>query len=429
MRKWSPKEYLEKRVNNSFFADLHLHSKWSLATSRHMDLEHMALYGAKKGILLLGTGDCTHPQWLEELSEKLCPAEEGLFALRPEIDKTVQTKLPLPCRTSTRFVLQGEVATIYRKNGVMRRVHHLIYLPTAVSAQALSKKLAPFGKLASNGRPIIHLDSEAFLELLLEVDRKAFLIPAHIWTPWYSVLGSFSEFSSIEACYGLLSDHIFALETGLSSDPGMNWRVSSLDRFQLVSNSDAHSPQHIGREVTQFSCPLTYTAIRNALQTGVGLEGTVEVFPEEGKYFLDGHRKCQKAIDPRKAHPPTECPVCGKKPTVGVMHRILDCQDRPTGSPAGAKPYRHALSLHQILSQVLNVSPTTKRVEAEYNRLLQTLGPELSILFSVPLHTMSTVNPAIAHAIDAMRRERVIKKAGYDGQSGELRTHITLDKK
>jgi PHP family Zn ribbon phosphoesterase len=276
-----------------FHADLHVHSKYSRATSRDLDLEHLAYWAARKGICVVGTGDFCHPAWRAEIGDKLTPAEPGLFRLRADLEQAVQAKLPAACRTPVRFLLEVEISTIYKKGDKTRKVHHLIYAPDLATVDRMSAALARIGNIASDGRPILGLDSRNLLDIALDSGPDAYLVPAHIWTPWFAALGSMSGFDSIVECYGDLADHIFAVETGLSSDPPMNWRLSMLDRYRLTSNSDAHSPGKLGREATTFDCDLDYFAIRNALKTGQGYVGTVEFFPEEGKYHLDGHRKCE----------------------------------------------------------------------------------------------------------------------------------------
>jgi ATP-dependent DNA helicase UvrD/PcrA len=265
-----------------FHADLHVHSKYSRATSRDLDLEHLAWWAARKGIAVIGTGDCVHPAWLAEIKDKLVPAGGGLFSLKPEIEAEIGKTLPPSCRTAVRFMLSVEISTIYKKGERTRKIHHLIYVPDFDAADRLAGSLGRIGNIASDGRPILGLDSRDLLEVALESGPHSYLVPAHIWTPWFAALGSQSGFDSINECYGDLSDHIFAVETGLSSDPAMNWRVSFLDRYRLTSNSDAHSPGKLGREATRFSCEPDFFAIRRALETGKGYEGTVDFFPEEG---------------------------------------------------------------------------------------------------------------------------------------------------
>jgi DNA helicase II / ATP-dependent DNA helicase PcrA len=265
-----------------FHADLHVHSKYSRATSRDLDLEHLAAWAARKGIGVVATGDFTHPAWRAELKDKLVPAESGLFRLHAEIEHAITQQLPPACRTPVHFMLAVEISTIYKKGEKTRKIHHLIYAPDFRTVDRISERLARIGNIASDGRPILGLDSRDLLEITLSSSPDAYLIPAHIWTPWFAALGSQSGFDSIAECYADLVDHIFAVETGLSSDPPMNWRLSMLDRYRLVSNSDAHSPGKLGREATTFDCAMDYFAIRKALETGEGYVGTVEFFPEEG---------------------------------------------------------------------------------------------------------------------------------------------------
>ena len=318
-----------------FYADLHIHSKFSRACSRDCDLEHLALVGRRKGISVIGTGDFTHPKWFEELESTLVPAEPGLFRLREDVERSVEARLPASCRGPVRFMLSVEISTIYKRAERTRKVHHLLYMPDLASAAKCTAALARIGNLASDGRPILGLDSRDLLEITLESGDGAYLVPAHVWTPWFAVLGSKSGFDRVEDCYADLAGHIFALETGLSADPEMCWRVSGLDRYRLVSNSDAHSPPALGREATVLDTELDYWAIRRALETGQGFEGTVEFFPEEGKYHLDGHRKCDVRMEPAETRGNGGlCPVCGKPPTVGVLHRVEDPGRPARGHPA-----------------------------------------------------------------------------------------------
>src|SRR3990172_7714377 len=289
----------------------------------------MAFWARKKGVSVLGTGDFTHPEWFGELQEKLVPAEPGLYRLRADLEKQVDQWLDGPSGGPVRFVLQVEISTIYKRDDRTRKVHHLIYVPDLEKARSLRETLARIGNVASDGRPILGLDSRHLLEITLQCGEGSYLVPAHIWTPWFAVLGSKSGFDTIELCYGDLSGEIFALETGLSSDPPMNWRLSSLDRYSLVSNSDAHSPPKIGREACVFHTEMDYFAMRRALKTGESYGGTVEFFPEEGKYHFDGHRKCGVSLSPEETRRYEGlCPECGKPLTLGVMHRVEELADR-----------------------------------------------------------------------------------------------------
>ena len=412
----------------AFYADLHVHSKYSRATSRNCDLEHLAIWARKKGIAIVGTGDFTHPAWRAEIREKLVPAEPGLFRLRPDIERAVEEQLPPACRserTTTRFMLSVEISTIYKKLDKTRKIHHLIYTPDLDAMDRVTASLDRIGNLNSDGRPILGLDSRHLLEITLESDPGSYLVPAHIWTPWFAALGSKSGFDAIDDCYGDLAPHIFAVETGLSSDPPMNWRVSSLDRFRLVSNSDAHSPEKLGREVCVFDTDLDYFALRRALETGEGYGGTLEFFPEEGKYHLDGHRSCEVRLSPNETRRHEGlCPVCGKPLTVGVMHRVEDLADRPeeAAPPATAGAMQSLIPLPEILSEILAVGPKSRRVSQHYESLLGRLGPELPLLNAVPVEDIRPASSSlVAEAVSRLRRQEVVRHAGYDGVYGAIR--------
>jgi uncharacterized protein (TIGR00375 family) len=407
-----------------FYADLHIHSKFSRACSRDCDLEHLALVGRRKGISVIGTGDFTHPTWFEELESTLVPAEPGLYRLRPEVERAVEARLPASCRGPVRFLLSVEISTIYKRAERTRKVHHLLYMPDLAAAGRCAAALRRVGNLASDGRPILGLDSRDLLEITLEAGDGAYLVPAHVWTPWFAALGSKSGFDRVEDCYADLADHIFALETGLSADPEMCWRVSALDRYRLVSNSDAHSPPALGREATVLDTDLDYWAIRQALETGQGFGGTVEFFPEEGKYHVDGHRKCGVRMEPAETRRHGgRCPVCGKPPTVGVLHRVEELADRPPGArPPGAAGFRNLIQLPELAGEVLGVGPRSKAVTAVVASLVDQLGPELDILERVPTDAIAKAGPPLlAEAIDRVRRGAVLRDPGYDGEYGTIR--------
>jgi DNA helicase-2/ATP-dependent DNA helicase PcrA len=406
-----------------FYADLHIHSKFSRACSRDCDLEHLALVGRRKGITVIGTGDFTHPRWFEELSSTLVPAEPGLYRLRPEVERSVTERLPASCRGPVRFLLSVEISTIYKRADRTRKVHHLLYMPDLESAGRCTAALERIGNLASDGRPILGLDSRDLLEITLESGDGAYLVPAHVWTPWFAVLGSKSGFDRVEDCYADLAGHIFALETGLSADPSMCWRVSGLDRYRLVSNSDAHSPPALGREATALDTELDYWAIRRALETGQGFGGTLEFFPEEGKYHVDGHRKCGVRMDPAETRRHGGlCPACGKPPTVGVLHRVEALADRPPGArPEGAAGFRNILQLPELVGEALGVGPRSKAVTAVVTGLVDRLGPELDILERVPVEEIAKLAPPlVAEAITRVRRGDVVWQPGYDGEYGTI---------
>jgi DNA helicase-2/ATP-dependent DNA helicase PcrA len=409
-----------------FYADLHVHSKFSRATSRDCDLEHLALWAGKKGIGVVATGDFTHPGWFAEIEEKLIPAEPGLFRLRPDLEREVWRRQERPAPAGVRFILEVEISTIYKRDGRTRKVHHLVYVPGLDHARRLTESLSRIGNLKSDGRPILGLDSRDLLEIALQSGEGSYLVPAHVWTPWFSVLGSKSGFESIEECYGDLAAEVFALETGLSSDPPMNWRVSRLDRYALVSNSDAHSPPKLGREACVFDTEVDYFAMRRALQTGQGYGGTVEFFPEEGKYHLDGHRKCGVCLSPEETRRHGgNCPQCGKPVTLGVMYRVGELADRaraPEPLPPRAAPFRSLVPLEEVLGEVCGVGPQSNTVQQKYEEILSRLGPELFILEHAPPEDVARAgSPLLAEAILRMRQGRVIRQGGYDGEYGTIR--------
>ena len=403
-----------------FYADLHIHSKYSRATSKDCNLEQLAVWAQKKGLSVISTGDFTHPAWFNEIKEKLVEDGNGAYRLRPEIEKQIfKTSAPV------RFLLSVEISTIYKKGDRTRKVHHVVFVPDMKAADTFRTKLGAIGNINSDGRPILGLDSRNLLETTLESGEGSYIIPAHIWTPWFSVLGSKSGFDSIEECYGDLSDHIFAVETGLSSDPEMNWRVSKLDKFRLVSNSDAHSPSKLAREATVFDTAPDYYSIMNALKTGNGYVGTVEFFPEEGKYHEDGHRKCNVCLTPEETEKLNGiCPVCGKPLTIGVLNRVCTLADRTCSStykPETAGEVFSLVPLPEILSEIMQVRPSSKSVTNEYERLIRKFGSEFSILREVPAEDISKDSPLLAEGISRLRAGKVIKHAGYDGEYGVIR--------
>ncbi|CAH1658902.1 MULTISPECIES: UvrD-helicase domain-containing protein [unclassified Chelatococcus] len=407
-----------------FHADLHIHSKYSRATSRDLDLEHLFWWAARKGIRVVGTGDCVHPAWLAEIKDKLQPEGNGLFRLKPEIEAALYETLPPVCRQPVSFMLCTEISTIYKKGEKTRKVHHLIYAADLDSADRLAARLARIGNIASDGRPILGLDSRDLLEVTLESGPDSYLVPAHIWTPWFAAMGSQSGFDSIDECYRDLSQHIFAVETGLSSDPAMNWRISSLDRFRLTSNSDAHSPGKLGREATRFACAPDYFAIRGALETGEGYVGTVEFFPEEGKYHMDGHRACGVRLDPKETIGlGGRCPVCGRPVTVGVAHRVEALADREEGAvtPATAGKASSLVPLPEILSEIVGSGVASKKVVGAYDGVIAALGAELSVLDELPAEDVARVHPLLGEAVTRLRAGKVIRNAGYDGEYGVIK--------
>jgi DNA helicase II / ATP-dependent DNA helicase PcrA len=406
-----------------FHADLHIHSRFSRACSRDCDLEHLAWWALRKGITVVGTGDFTHPGWAEELRESLVPAEPGLFRLGQDAEARLRRSSPRSCAGEVRFMLSAEISTIYRADERTRKVHHLLYAPTFQAAERITAGLSRIGNLASDGRPILGLDSRHLLEITLDGGPGCYLVPAHAWTPWFAVLGSKSGFDVVADCYGDLAGHVFAIETGLSSDPAMNWMCSSLDGYRLVSNSDAHSPPMLGREATTFGVPLDYFAMADALRTGEGLAGTIEFYPEEGKYHLDGHRKCGVRFEPAQSiQNGGTCPGCGKPLTIGVLHRVAELADRPAGyRPPGAPGFTNLVQLPQIVGEILGTGPKSKKVGAEVARLVAALGPELGILTEVGADDLRRVGGSLlAEAVGRLRRGEVRREAGYDGEYGVI---------
>jgi len=401
-----------------YIADLHIHSKYSRATSRDCDLAHLDAGMRLKGVQLLGTGDFTHPAWRSEMHDALERAEEGLYRLKPEFRLSSAWQNV----ADPRFVISGEISTIYKKNGKTRKVHHLILLPSLETAEELSRKLELIGNIRSDGRPILGLDSRDLMEITFDTCPNAIFIPAHIWTPHFSLFGAFSDFSTIEECYGDMTRHIHALETGLSSDPSMNRQLSALDKYQLVSNSDAHSPAKLAREANILDTEMSYAGMQRALETGEGLVGTIEFFPEEGKYHLDGHRNCKCRLEPSETVVLGGlCPVCGKKVTVGVQHRVNDLSDRSAAEPSALKHFEYLMPLEELIADCMGVTPASKKVQAAYENALNALGSELYILREAPLDMISAVCGELA--AEGMRRLRsgeVIREAGYDGEYGKI---------
>ncbi|MCF7853910.1 MAG: endonuclease Q family protein [Candidatus Pacebacteria bacterium] len=410
----------------SFIADLHIHSHFSRATSRDCTLEGLYRWAQLKGVTVVGTGDCTHPDWFAELRETLTPCGNGLYKMKNDTAKIVDATIPESCRGPVYFMITGEISSIYKRDNQVRKVHSIILLPDLDSAETLNNKLDAVGNIRSDGRPILGLDPRVLLEMLLDINSDAFLIPAHIWTPWFSMLGSKSGFDSLEACFGDLSEHIFAVETGLSSDPPMNWRVSDLDKVALVSNSDLHSPSNLARNANVFHCDPGFTTIRTALQRkdSARFGGTIDMFPEAGKYHFDGHRKCTVCLEPEDslAHSGM-CPVCGKPLTLGVLHRVVALADRPKGTrPSGARPHEYIIGLADILAELYDCGAKTKKVGRAYHDLLASCGPELFILRQMALDNVQIDNmhPELPEAIFRLRNGNVCRTPGYDGAYGRI---------
>jgi uncharacterized protein (TIGR00375 family) len=393
-------------------ADLHIHSRFSYACSREMEADRLAWWAKRKGVTLLGSGDFTHPIYLTSLKQRLEPAEEGLFRLRAG-------------ERGVRFLLTVEITNIFRQDGRLRKTHTLVFAPSFAAVDRLNIQLAKRGNLAIDGRPTLKCSARELLQIVKDTAPACEVIPAHVWTPWFSVLGSLSGFDSLAECYGDDVRHIRAVETGLSSDPAMNWRLSSLDSVALISNSDAHSPRKLAREANVLDCELSYADVIAALTSRDPRRflHTLEFFPEEGKYHLDGHRQCQVRLTPaetRRVH--GLCPVCGKPLTVGVAHRVDALADRDEGYvPARAIPARHILPLEELIAAVVGQKPNTKKVSAMYDHLLTQYGSELGILLDRSEEDLAVYVPErLRKAILHMRRGEVSISPGYDGEYGKI---------
>jgi DNA helicase II / ATP-dependent DNA helicase PcrA len=407
--------------------DLHIHSHHSRATSKDCTFEGLYRWGKLKGINVIGTGDCTHPAWFSEMREKLEPAEGGLFKLKDELAQPIDKSLPPSVRGAIiRFVPSVEIATIYSKGGKVRKLHQLVVLPSFTAVSELITRLERIGNLKADGRPILGLDSKELLRHSLESDPSTLYIPAHIWTPWFGMFGSKSGFDTIEEAYEELSPQIHAIETGLSSDPGMNWRVPNLDGITITSHSDAHSPQKLGREATVVKTAPTYDDVIGAIKTNdERFVGTIEFFPEEGKYHYDGHRACNIRFSPEEtaAHGGL-CPVCGKSLVVGVENRLNELAKRPAGEPAkNTKRVEYIIPLAEVLAELNGTKSTSgKAVSATYHEVLDRLGDEFSVLRTVPVEAIEAAGfPLLALAIGRLRAGNVVREPGYDGVFGTIK--------
>ncbi len=389
-------------------ADLHLHSRYSRATSRDMDVEHMARWSRIKGISLLGTGDFTHPVWLRELRAKLQPTGRGLFT-----------------HDGMHFMLTVEVSSIYPAGGRLRKIHNVLFAPSFEVVDKINAVLGRFGNLLADGRPTLTLPTDRLVEYVMEISPDCMVVPAHAWTPWFSLYGSNSGFDAIAECFGDQLRHIAAVETGLSSDPAMNWRLSELDSVMLMSNSDAHSPPKLGREANVFATDLDYFEIMRMLRekdTSRFLY-TIEFFPEEGKYHYDGHRTCNRRMTPKETKAAGgRCPVCGRTPTVGVMHRVELLADREDGFvPEGAVPYRNLVPLEEIIAEANGSKPGTVGVREEYFKLCEAFGGEFTVLLDAPVEEVRKHSSLrIAEGLRRVREGQVHIAPGYDGVFGEI---------
>lgn len=397
-----------------FIADFHIHSKYSRACSKDLSVDELAKWAKLKGIGVLGTGDFTHPLWLQELKDGLRDTGAGLFE----------------AKNGVRFLLTAEVNTLFYKEGKAHQIHHVLFAPSFDSVDRLNQELEAFGSLSLDGRPTLRMDASRLVEVVLGIEPRGLIVPAHAWTPWFSIFGSTSGFDLVEECFERQATHIVALETGLSSDPAMNWRLSRLDRYTLLSNSDSHSARRIGREANVFSCELTYDAILEAIcaKDRTRFLSTLEFFPEEGKYHYDGHRHCRIRWAPADSRRHNfRCPTCGRKVTVGVMHRVEALADRPEGTtPANAIPFRHIVPLDEILAEALGVGVGTQAVEREYRQLLHHCGTEFGVLLDATEDVLrKAATPKIVEGILRMRRGELTVEPGYDGEYGKV--HIFGD--
>ncbi len=404
-----------------FIADLHLHSKYSRATSSRMNLEEMDRVALQKGVQVLSCADFTHPKWFKELKEKLAPKEEGLFVLKRG-------------GSGTRFILTTEISCIYSKKGKVRKIHLLIFAPSFEAVDKINQKLGQIGNLSADGRPILGLDTKHLLEIVLTADRECFMVPAHIFTPWFALFGSKSGFDKIEDCFEDLTPHIFALETGLSSDPAMNRKLSALDKFALISNSDAHSPEKIGREANVFETEISYQGIVVALKENKAKHFplTIEFFPEEGKYHFDGHSACKVVLSPSQTKKNQGlCPVCKKPLVIGVSYRVNTLSDRKEPLLLKSQPsFKSLIPLRELISEILGVGVASKKVEQFYQEMLQKLGPELNILIDLPIEEIKKgAGSLIAIAIERMRQGQIFIQEGYDGVYGVIRVFSQEERK
>lgn len=410
----------------ALIVDLHIHSHYSRATSKNSTLEGLYFWGKLKGITIIGTGDFTHPEWFAELQEKLEPAEPGLWQLKPALAHPIDAQLPQSVRDNLiRFIPTVEISTIYSKGGKVRKLHQLLVAPNFSAVAAINTQLGRIGNLHADGRPILGLDSKKLLGMTLATDPSMLYIPAHIWTPWFGMHGSKSGFDSIEEAYGELSPEIRAVETGLSSDPFMNWRVGHLADIAITSHSDAHSPQKLGREATLIAANLSYDDIIGAIKTNdERMVGTIEFFPQTGKYHHDGHREHGVRLTPKQTREHHGiCPSCGKPVTIGVDYRVSElASETETYRPKNHKTVAYIIPLIEILAELKGQGTAAKGVIEAYHKAIAALGHEFSILRSLPVATINEAGyPELANAIGRMRQGDVHIEPGYDGVFGTVK--------
>ncbi len=395
--------------------DLEVHSRFARAVSKEMNIANLESWGVKKGIEIIGTGDFTHPTWFEELKKEFEPAEPGLYKRKEST-------------SSIRFLLSAEISCIYSKGGKGRRVHILVYAPSFAVVEKINAQLGWIGNLKSDGRPIIGLDAKELLKIVMGADPNCMVIPAHVWTPWFGLLGSMSGFDSLRECFDELAQHVPAVETGLSSDPPMNWRIAELDTKSIVSFSDAHSAPNIGREATVFELKeRSYQAIADAIRQKSDenkISYTVEFYPEEGMYHWDGHRNCKTRWSPAETKKYKGiCPICGKKVTVGVMNRVASLAARPEGFNPGNRPgYKSLVPLSEIIGEAIGVGKLSKSVAAEYDKLVIAGKSEFNILLNIPENELKTITtPMITEGIKRVREGKLQITPGYDGTYGIIK--------
>ena len=394
-------------------ADLHIHSPYARAVSKEMTLDNLDIWAKLKGITVMGTGDFTHPQWMKEIKSRLEPAESGLYKIKGKSQ-------------GTRFLLTVEISSIYSKGGKTRRIHNLIFCPSIESAEKINKTLGFLGNIKSDGRPILGLDAKELAKIVFDIDEQCMVVPAHAWTPWFSVFGSMSGFDSLEECFEEYTPYIYAIETGLSSDPEMNWRVSGLDNIALISNSDSHSLKRIGREANVLECPLSYHGIMDAIKSHDQKRFlfTVEFYPEEGKYHYDGHRLCKFSSMPEETKKLNNlCPSCGKGMTIGVMNRVDVLADRALGKkPRSVIPFKRMVPLDEIIGESFGMGVASKKVVAAYKELVAAIGTEFSVLIDADFSDIGkAATPEIVEGIKRVREGRLHIKPGYDGEYGTVK--------
>ncbi len=389
-------------------ADFHIHSRYSRATSGEMNVREISKWAKVKGIDILGAGDFTHPHWLDELEDCLKPVSYGVYEYE-----------------GIHFFLTSEISCIYSQGGRVRKIHILVFAPSFEVVHKVNRELSRIGNLHSDGRPILGLSAKELAKIVLEASSECFIVPAHIWTPWFSLFGANSGFDDIEECFGELTSQIYALETGLSSDPEMNWALSNLDRFALISNSDAHSPANLGREANIFNCKIDYKEIVSAIKNKEKDKflGTIEFFPQEGKYHYDGHRNCNVCLSPKETKSHNNiCPHCGKPLTIGVMHRVYDLADREIGfKPQGAIPFKSFVLLKEVIGEVVGKTSKSAEVDKLYHYMIEKFGNEFKIMLEVPVDEIYKVHPKIAEGIARVRERKIKVSPGYDGVYGKVK--------